>query len=44
MVGQITDSMLGHLQIHKKGYLSSIDNLPLHLNINEQGIAKIEKE
>ncbi|MCK4967336.1 ABC transporter permease [bacterium] len=43
MVGQITDSMLGHLQIHKKGYLSSIDNLPLHLNINESGIKKMEK-
>jgi len=35
MVGTITDSMLGHLQIHKKGYVSSIDNLPLHLNLNE---------
>lgn len=29
MVGQITDSMLGHIQIHKKGYVASIDNLPL---------------
>ncbi|NVM03290.1 MAG: ABC transporter permease [Candidatus Helarchaeota archaeon] len=43
MVGQITDSMLGHLQIHKKGYLSSIDNLPLHLNINEPEMNNIEK-
>jgi len=38
MVGTITDSMLGHLQIHKKGYVSSIDNLPLHLNLNEAQI------
>ena len=42
MVGTITDSMLGHLQIHKKGYVSSIDNLPLHLNINSQGVTKLE--
>ena len=33
MVGQITDSMLGHIQIHKRGYVASIDNLPLTLNI-----------
>lgn len=43
MIGSITDAMLGHLQIHKKGYVSSIDNLPLHLNINEQGIKKLDK-
>ena len=41
MVGTITDSMLGHLQIHKKGYVSSIDNLPLHLNLNEKQINKL---
>ena len=41
MVGTITDSMLGHLQIHQKGYVSSIDNLPLHLNLEEEEIAKI---
>ena len=28
MIGQITDSMLGHLQVHRKGYVASIDNLP----------------
>lgn len=33
MVGQITDSMLGHLQIHKKGYVASIESLPLTLNM-----------
>jgi putative ABC transport system permease protein len=41
MIGSITDSMLGHLQIHTKGYVSSIDNLPLHLNINEKGIKQL---
>ena len=33
MIGQITDSMLGHLQVHRKGYVASIDNLPLNLNM-----------
>ena len=33
MIGQITDSMLGHIQIHRKGYVASIDNLPLNLNL-----------
>ncbi len=42
MIGSITDSMLGHLQIHKKGYVSSIDNLPLHLNIDEKGIKQLD--
>jgi putative ABC transport system permease protein len=41
MVGQITDSMLGHLQVHRKGYLDSIDNLPLNRNLNEKQVAKV---
>lgn len=43
MIGTITDSMLGHVQIHKKGYVSSIENLPLHLNINSHEIEQLEK-
>jgi putative ABC transport system permease protein len=42
MIGSITDSMMGHLQIHKKGYVSSIDNLPLHLNIKGKEIEKLK--
>jgi len=42
MIGQITDSMLGHIQIHKRGYVASIDNLPLDLNLNPQALKKIE--
>ncbi len=41
MIGSLTDSMLGHLQVHKKGYVSSIDNLPLHLNLNEKEIQQL---
>ena len=42
MVGQITDSMLGHLQIHKKGYVSSIDSLPLTMNMKPAMVSKVE--
>ncbi len=41
MISQITDSMLGHLQVHRKGYLASIDNLPLNLNLKPQGYKKL---
>lgn len=43
MVGQITDSMLGHIQIHKKGYLASIDSLPLNRNLTGKQIEKVEQ-
>lgn len=43
IVGQITDSMLGHLQVHRKGYVASIDNLPLNLNIKPAAVEKIEQ-
>jgi len=42
MVGQMTDSMLGHLEVHRKGYLASIDNLPLNLNLKPQAYQKLE--
>jgi putative ABC transport system permease protein len=42
MVGQITDSMMGHLQIHKKGYLASMDSLPLNRNLKGKQIAKLK--
>jgi putative ABC transport system permease protein len=40
MIGQITDSMLGHMQIHAKGYLSSIENLPLNRNLKAGQVDK----
>jgi putative ABC transport system permease protein len=43
MVGQITDSMIGHLQIHRKGYMASIDNLPLNRNLNQRQVAKVKE-
>jgi putative ABC transport system permease protein len=41
MVGQITDSVLGHLEVHRKGYVASIDSLPLNLNLKPQAVAKV---
>ncbi|MBB5346680.1 ABC transporter permease [Desulfoprunum benzoelyticum] len=41
MIAQITDSMLGHLQIHQKGYLASIDTLPLNRNMKEGQVKKV---
>ncbi|HKK04577.1 MAG TPA: ABC transporter permease [Gammaproteobacteria bacterium] len=43
IVGQITDSMLGHIQIHRRGYVASIDNLPLNLNMSPGQVAKVEQ-
>ncbi len=41
IVGQITDSVLSHLQVHKKGYMASIDNLPLDRMIPEKPFNKL---
>jgi putative ABC transport system permease protein len=42
MVGQITDSVLGHLEVHRKGYVASIDTLPLNLNMKPAAVTKVE--
>ena len=42
MIGQITDANLSQIQIHKKGYVSSMDAIPLNLNLDQKGYAKIE--
>ena len=43
MVGQITDSMLGHMQVHRKGYVASVDNLPLNLNIGARTLERVQE-
>jgi len=43
MIGQFTDSVLGHLEVHRKGYVASIDNLPLNLNMKAGMIGKVEE-
>jgi putative ABC transport system permease protein len=41
VVGQITDSVLSHLQVHRKGYMASIDNLPLDRMISSKEFEKL---
>jgi putative ABC transport system permease protein len=43
MIGQITDSYIGHLQVHRKGYIAAIETLPLNMNLKSQAYDKIEK-
>ncbi|RLA73527.1 MAG: ABC transporter permease [Epsilonproteobacteria bacterium] len=44
MIGQITDSMMGHIQIHKKGFVASVDNLPLDKNLKAKDLELIEEQ
>lgn len=43
MIAQTTDSMLGHLQVHKRGYVASIENLPLNLNLSGEALNRVEE-
>ncbi len=42
MIGQITDAMLGHLQVHRRGYVAATDNLPLNLNLSPAAVEHIQ--
>jgi len=44
MIGIITNTSIGDLQIHKKGYVESIDNLPLNINLTTEELTSIEKK
>lgn len=44
MISQITDTSMGHIQIHRKGYVASVENLPLDKNLNENAIEFIEEQ
>ena len=43
MIGQFTDAILGHLEVHRSGYVASIDNLPLNLNMPPDMVRKVEQ-
>ncbi len=43
MIGEITDSMIGHLQIHQKGYIASVESLPLNMNLSPQAVSRVEE-
>jgi len=42
MIAQITKSYLGDLEIHRGGYVASIESLPLNLNLAPAAVARIE--
>ncbi len=42
MITQITDSYLGDLQVHRRGYVASMETLPLNLNLIPKQVAAIE--
>lgn len=42
MIGQFTDAVLGHVEVHRKGYVASIDSLPLNLNMPPAAVARAE--
>jgi len=42
MIGQFTDAVLGHVEVHRKGYVASIDSLPLNLNMPPMAAARAE--
>jgi len=39
---QITDSYLGSLQIHRRGYVASIETLPVNLNLTATEVTTVE--
>jgi putative ABC transport system permease protein len=43
MIGQFTDAVLGHVEVHRKGYVASIDTLPLNLNLTPPMVQKVEQ-
>lgn len=44
MIAQFTDSVLGHAQLHRRGYVASIDTLPLNMNLAPGLAKKIDAE
>jgi putative ABC transport system permease protein len=43
MIGQFTDAVLGHIEVHRKGYVASIDSLPLNLNMKPSAVERVEQ-
>ena len=41
MVGQFTDSMVGHIQVHKRGYVGAMESLPVDRNMRTRMLVKL---
>lgn len=42
MISQITDSMTGHIQVHRKGYMGAVETLPQNMNIKLMGLDRFD--
>ena len=42
MIAEITDSSLGHLQVHRRGYMAAVESLPLTMNLKPRPIKILE--
>ncbi|MFM1892196.1 MAG: hypothetical protein RLZ44_1273 [Pseudomonadota bacterium] len=41
MVAQFTDSMVGHLQVHRRGYVGAMESLPVDRNMRPRMLIKL---
>lgn len=41
MVAQFTDSMVGHLQVHRRGYVGAMESLPVDRNMRPRMLVKL---
>lgn len=44
MVAQFTDSMVGHLQVHKRGYVGAMESLPVDRNMRPRMLVKLYQQ
>ena len=43
MVAQFTDSMVGHLQVHRRGYVGAMESLPVDRNMRPRMLVKLNR-
>lgn len=41
MVAQFTDSMVGHIQVHRRGYVGAMESLPVDRNMRSRMLVKL---
>ena len=41
MVAQFTDSMVGHMQVHRRGYVGAMESLPVDRNMRSRMLVKL---
>ena len=44
MVAQFTDSMVGHVQVHRRGYVGAMESLPVDRNMRPRMLVKLYEE